>query len=85
MQYYLMGMPHYRLCLCIKYTTKSHHSRRSLTITANELARFADGTATVSMGDTTVLVTAVSKQKSNSSFMPLTVDYRYITLLGSCL
>ncbi|XP_037027744.1 polyribonucleotide nucleotidyltransferase 1, mitochondrial [Bradysia coprophila] len=49
---------------------------RSLTIAAGELARFADGTATVTMGDTTVLVTAVSKQKSNSSFMPLTVDFR---------
>lgn len=52
------------------------NSRRNLTITAGDLARFADGTATVSMGDTSVLVTAVSKTKSNSSFMPLTVDYR---------
>lgn len=61
-----------------QYSLKNHHSRRCLTISGGELARFADGTATVSMGDTAVLVTAVSKQKSNSSFMPLTVDYRYL-------
>ncbi|KAJ6640039.1 Polyribonucleotide nucleotidyltransferase 1, mitochondrial [Pseudolycoriella hygida] len=52
------------------------NGRRTFNITAGKLARFADGAATVSMGDTAVLVTAVSKQQSNSSFMPLTVDYR---------
>lgn len=40
----------------------------------------ADGCAVVSAGDTNVMVVAVSKQKSNSSyssFVPLTVDYRH--------
>uniref|UniRef100_A0A3Q3K0C5 polyribonucleotide nucleotidyltransferase n=1 Tax=Monopterus albus TaxID=43700 RepID=A0A3Q3K0C5_MONAL len=40
-------------------------------------ARFADGSAVVQLGDTSVMVTAVSKTKpSPSQFMPLVVDYR---------
>lgn len=42
------------------------------------LARLADGAAVATLGDTAVLVTAVSKSRNSPSpgFMPLTVDYR---------
>uniref|UniRef100_A0A3P8UFJ3 polyribonucleotide nucleotidyltransferase n=1 Tax=Cynoglossus semilaevis TaxID=244447 RepID=A0A3P8UFJ3_CYNSE len=41
------------------------------------LARFADGSAVVQLGDTSVMATAVSRTKpSPSQFMPLVVDYR---------
>lgn len=42
------------------------------------MAKFADGSAVASYGDTAVLATAVSKTKSltTASFLPLTVDYR---------
>uniref|UniRef100_A0A4W3H703 polyribonucleotide nucleotidyltransferase n=1 Tax=Callorhinchus milii TaxID=7868 RepID=A0A4W3H703_CALMI len=50
---------------------------RKLEICTGKLARFADGCATVQLGDTSVMVTAVSKTKPTSSqFMPLVVDYR---------
>lgn len=47
-------------------------------LSSGKYARFTDGTGVCKMGDTAVLVTAVSKQKptANSSFLPLTVDYR---------
>lgn len=48
-----------------------------LTLEAGQYARFANGTAICSMGDTSVMVTAVAKPKpSTGSFMPLTVVYR---------
>ena len=52
--------------------------RKPIEIQSGKYARFADGSAVASQGDTAVLVTAVSKTKSNSpaSFLPLTVDYR---------
>uniref|UniRef100_A0A8C8J1S6 polyribonucleotide nucleotidyltransferase n=1 Tax=Oncorhynchus tshawytscha TaxID=74940 RepID=A0A8C8J1S6_ONCTS len=55
-----------------------HYStQRKLEISTGKLARFADGSAVVQLGDTTVMVTAVSKTKpSPSQFMPLVVDYR---------
>lgn len=50
---------------------------RNLIISTGKYARFANGTAVCRMGETSVMVTAVSRfQKSTSSFMPLTVDYR---------
>ncbi|XP_062911135.1 polyribonucleotide nucleotidyltransferase 1, mitochondrial [Mobula hypostoma] len=50
---------------------------RRLEISTGKLARFADGSAMVQLGDTSVMVTAVSKTKPTSSqFMPLVVDYR---------
>ncbi|KAL2083253.1 hypothetical protein ACEWY4_021026 [Coilia grayii] len=50
---------------------------RKLEISTGKLARFADGSAVVQLGDTSVMVTAVSKTKpSPSQFMPLVVDYR---------
>uniref|UniRef100_A0A8C5WCJ3 polyribonucleotide nucleotidyltransferase n=1 Tax=Leptobrachium leishanense TaxID=445787 RepID=A0A8C5WCJ3_9ANUR len=50
---------------------------RKLEIASGKLARFADGCAVVKLGETSVMVTAVSKTKpSPSQFMPLVVDYR---------
>ncbi|KAK1171264.1 polyribonucleotide nucleotidyltransferase 1, mitochondrial-like [Acipenser oxyrinchus oxyrinchus] len=50
---------------------------RKLEISTGKLARFADGSVVVQLGDTSVMVTAVSKTKPTSSqFMPLVVDYR---------
>ncbi|XP_064411742.1 polyribonucleotide nucleotidyltransferase 1, mitochondrial isoform X2 [Latimeria chalumnae] len=52
-------------------------SDRKLEISTGKLARFADGSAVVKLGETSVMVTAVSKTKPTSSqFMPLVVDYR---------
>ena len=51
--------------------------RADLHIETGKYARFADGNAVVSMGNTAVLVTAVSKSKGYpSTFLPLTVDYK---------
>nr|XP_020457514.1 polyribonucleotide nucleotidyltransferase 1, mitochondrial [Monopterus albus] len=50
---------------------------KRLEISSGRFARFADGSAVVQLGDTSVMVTAVSKTKpSPSQFMPLVVDYR---------
>ncbi|XP_072030949.1 polyribonucleotide nucleotidyltransferase 1, mitochondrial-like [Amphiura filiformis] len=53
-------------------------SNRPLTLSTGKLARFADGCAISQIGDTSVLVTAVSKNKPTlgAGFVPLTVDYR---------
>ncbi|XP_048392775.2 polyribonucleotide nucleotidyltransferase 1, mitochondrial [Stegostoma tigrinum] len=52
-------------------------SSRKLEISTGKLARFADGCALVQLGETSVMVTAVSKTKPTASqFMPLVVDYR---------
>lgn len=46
-------------------------------MSTGKYARFADGSAIASLGDTSVMVTAVCKhQSSSSSFLPLVVDYR---------
>lgn len=47
-------------------------------VSTGQLARFADGSAVVQLGETSVLVTAVCKALSsnNNSFVPLVVDYR---------
>ncbi|GLV40633.1 Polynucleotide phosphorylase [Carabus blaptoides fortunei] len=50
---------------------------RNLNISTGKYARFADGCAVATLGDTSVMVTAVSKTKpSPSAFLPLVVDYR---------
>lgn len=50
---------------------------KKLEISTGKFARFADGSAVVQLGDTSVMVTAVSKTKpSPAQFMPLVVDYR---------
>lgn len=51
--------------------------RRNLTISTGQYARLADGSAVATLGDTSVMVTAVSKVKpTTSNFLPLVVDYR---------
>lgn len=53
--------------------------RRKLKISTGKYAKFAHGTAVCQMGNTSMMVTAVSKDSSNKSnlnFMPLTVDFR---------
>ncbi|XP_076441837.1 polyribonucleotide nucleotidyltransferase 1, mitochondrial-like [Babylonia areolata] len=48
-----------------------------LQLSSGKLARFADGAAVAQLGETSVLVTAVSKQRYTPvSFLPLTVDFR---------
>ncbi|XP_076057062.1 polyribonucleotide nucleotidyltransferase 1 [Oratosquilla oratoria] len=51
---------------------------RSIRFRKGELARLADGAVVAQIGDTAVLVTAVSKGRNTvaAGFVPLTVDYR---------
>lgn len=50
--------------------------RPDLVLNCGKLAKFADGCVTVTLDNTTVMATAVSKIKSNdTSFVPLTVSY----------
>lgn len=50
---------------------------RRMEISTGKLARFADGCAVIRLGETSVMVTAVSKTKpAAAQFMPLVVDYR---------
>lgn len=53
-------------------------SSKQLSLSTGKYARFADGSAVVSLGDTSVMVTAVCKKQSssNNSFLPLVVDYK---------
>uniref|UniRef100_A0AAR2M5R5 Polyribonucleotide nucleotidyltransferase 1, mitochondrial n=1 Tax=Pygocentrus nattereri TaxID=42514 RepID=A0AAR2M5R5_PYGNA len=61
------------LCVCVCVCVY----REKLEISTGKLARFADGCSVVQLGETSVMVTAVSKTKpSPSHFMPLVVDYR---------
>lgn len=59
-------------------STKTNVYRSTLKLSTGKYARFTDGCAVARLGDTSVLVTAVSKTKvaSSTSFLPLTVDYR---------
>ncbi|CAD5123371.1 DgyrCDS11728 [Dimorphilus gyrociliatus] len=53
---------------------------KSLNLSTGKFARFSDGCAVGNVGNTSVMVTTVSrKQASKLSFMPLTVDYRQKT------
>ncbi|XP_042358641.1 polyribonucleotide nucleotidyltransferase 1, mitochondrial [Plectropomus leopardus] len=75
---------HVRLCHQSVYNSHAHPRRvlvdlgeKKLEISSGRFARFADGSAVVQLGETSVMVTAVSKTKpSSSQFMPLVVDYR---------
>ena len=51
---------------------------RTISIETGKLAKQADGSVVVRMGDTMLLATAVSAQeaKEDVDFMPLTVDYQ---------
>ncbi|HSQ68583.1 MAG TPA: polyribonucleotide nucleotidyltransferase, partial [Steroidobacteraceae bacterium] len=53
------------------------YGAHSVTIETGRMARQADGSALVSMGDTVVLVTAVGNKSGDSGkdFFPLTVNY----------
>ncbi|MEQ2230318.1 Polyribonucleotide nucleotidyltransferase 1, mitochondrial, partial [Ilyodon furcidens] len=87
---YLLGLGRSVACLHVRSCHQSIYSRNSnprrvgvdlgekkLEISSGRLARFADGAAVVQLGETSVMVTAVSKTKpSPSQFMPLVVDYR---------
>ncbi|XP_029031714.1 polyribonucleotide nucleotidyltransferase 1, mitochondrial [Betta splendens] len=75
---------HVRLCHQSVYSSHATPRRvgvdlgkKKLEISSGRFARFADGSAVVQLGETSVMVTAVSKTKpSPSNFMPLVVDYR---------
>lgn len=75
---------HVRLCHQSVYSSNAntrrlvvHLGEKKLEISSGRFARFADGSAVVKLGETSVMVTAVSKTKpSPSQFMPLVVDYR---------
>ena len=51
---------------------------KTLSFETGKIAKQADGSVVVSMGDTMVLVTACSEasQRKGVDFLPLTVDYR---------
>jgi polyribonucleotide nucleotidyltransferase len=51
---------------------------KEIIIESGKLAKQADGSVTVQMGDTVILVAAVAatKAKDGQDFFPLTVDYR---------
>lgn len=52
---------------------------KNLKLSTGKYARFANGTGVCQMGNTSMMVTAVSKDTPNTSannFMPLTVDFR---------
>jgi polyribonucleotide nucleotidyltransferase len=57
---------------------------KTLSFETGKIAKQADGSTTVRMGDTMVLVTACSEQsiRQGVDFMPLTVDYRENTYAG---
>lgn len=58
----------------------THYScRKKLKLSTGQYAKLADSCVTAQLGDTSVMVTAVSKartQGGTQSFLPLTVDYR---------
>lgn len=64
----------------VKVTTKTIElaDGRSITIETGKLAKQADGSVVVRMGETMVLATVVSAKEANEDvdFMPLSVDYR---------
>jgi polyribonucleotide nucleotidyltransferase len=59
------------------HKTSFQYGANSVTIEAGRLARQADGSVLVSMGHTTVLVTAVGRREAvpGKDFFPLTVNY----------
>jgi polyribonucleotide nucleotidyltransferase len=59
------------------HKTTFQYGSQTVTIETGRLARQADGSVLVSMGDTTVLVTAVGRREAQpgKEFFPLTVNY----------
>lgn len=72
----------------VKFSSASHGNAGTESVTLSDgkrlefstgkYARFADGCAVASLGDTSVMVTAVCQRQSSTapSFLPLVVDYR---------
>ncbi|HWB01789.1 MAG TPA: polyribonucleotide nucleotidyltransferase [Verrucomicrobiales bacterium] len=60
------------------YSTTSQVGSSTITIETGKMARLADGAVTVRLGDTVVLVTAVSSTnlKEGQDFFPLSVEYK---------
>src|SRR6186713_2702532 len=60
------------------HTTTSQVGSTAITIETGKMARLADGAVTVRLGDTVVLVTAVSSTnlKDGQDFFPLSVEYK---------
>lgn len=60
------------------HSTTSQVGSTRITIETGKMARLADGAVTVRMGDTVVLVTAVSSNnlKDGQDFFPLSVEYK---------
>uniref|UniRef100_A0A8B9PQE2 Polyribonucleotide nucleotidyltransferase 1, mitochondrial n=1 Tax=Apteryx owenii TaxID=8824 RepID=A0A8B9PQE2_APTOW len=74
---YLFGTVQPSSNLTVQRAMKAGTRALKMELSSGKLARFADGSAVVQLGDTAVMVTAVSKTKpSPSQFMPLVVDYR---------
>lgn len=68
-----------KLTKVVSRTASISNPKKSITLEAENLARFAHGSCTCTLGDTSVLVTAVShapQKPSGASFVPLTIDYR---------
>ena len=61
----------------MKQTFQTDFAGRPLVVELGELAQLTNGSALVSYGDTTVLVTACmsKEQKQNIDFFPLSVNY----------
>lgn len=73
----LVGKKYQKNCFDPKFEYFVCCARHKLTLSSGKYARFADGCAVATLGDTSVMVTVVSKTKpSLSSFLPLVVDYR---------
>src|SRR6187399_2025951 len=60
------------------HTTTSQVGSTAITIETGKMARLADGAVTVVLGETVVLVTAVSSTnlKEGQDFFPLSVEYK---------
>ncbi|XP_066598139.1 polyribonucleotide nucleotidyltransferase 1, mitochondrial [Prorops nasuta] len=75
----------------LRYSTATESAEQVITLSngkvlklsTGKFAKFASGSSVVSLGDTSVMVTAVSKDgASQSSFLPLIVDYRQKAAAG---
>ncbi|KAF8773605.1 Polyribonucleotide nucleotidyltransferase 1 like protein [Argiope bruennichi] len=64
-------------------STEVHLSRQALKFSFGSLAKFADGSCVAQLGDTSVMVAAVSKTKSSAvSFVPLLLSCNLLAVDG---
>ncbi|XP_072391010.1 polyribonucleotide nucleotidyltransferase 1, mitochondrial [Diabrotica undecimpunctata] len=76
-RYFLRTKRYYSDSLSVSEVNIPFSNGRNLTISTGQYARLADGCAVATLGDTSVMVTVVSKPKPTvSGFLPLVVDYR---------